>query len=192
MNKIVSILRISKKLHQISVNQDVLKRFCSELIKPNLNKSNTIISLNKLDEINWDEIDKQKDDENSIFEPPKENLSDIAPYIKPTFNFAAYVNKSETLQQLVKLGVNLHKVERKKDAPQLILGLEWENVKKYILFLNDLGVDDLGRFFTKNPYIFKHNLNDLQIRINYLEYKSFDKDMITRIVNQNPYWLTFR
>lgn len=61
-------------------------------------------------------------------------------------------------------------------------------------FLHDLGVpsDELGHFITINPWIFKEDLDDLQVRVNYLQSKKFSADMITRIVRKNPRWLVFR
>lgn len=115
----------------------------------------------------------------------------MSPYLKPTFNFAAYANKSTTLQELVKLGVNLHKIEKNVKVVPLILGLDFErDVKKHIIFLNDLGVEDIGGFLTKNPFILQEDLNDLAVRINYLKYKKFQAPMIHRIVSKNPLWLT--
>ncbi|XP_049949482.1 transcription termination factor 3, mitochondrial [Schistocerca serialis cubense] len=123
-----------------------------------------------------------------------EDLSTYAPYFKPAFNFAAYVNKSPTLQQLVKLGVDLHRIEKSRNSPEYILQLDFErDMSKHIRFLHDLGVppDALGAFITKNPYIFKENLDDLSTRLNYLQYKKFTADGIARIVTTNPYWLMF-
>lgn len=131
----------------------------------------------------------------SALEECKEDISHIAPYLKPSFNFAAYVNKSETLQELLKLGVDLHKLEKNVEVPPFILKLRFEDdIKPYIIFLHDLGlsVDEIGQLITKNPFIFKEDLGDLQVRINYLKAKKFDDVMIQRILSKNPYWLSFR
>lgn len=113
----------------------------------------------------------------------------------PLFNFAAYVNKSRTLQEFVKLGVNLHIIELTRGAQEIILKLDFErDVKKYLMFLHDVGVpaDDLGSFITRNPFIFKQDLDDLQVRINYLECKAFTPENITRILTKNPRWLLYK
>jgi mTERF domain-containing protein len=69
----------------------------------------------------------------SVLEPCAEDLSTVAPYFQPSFNFAAYVNNSPTLQELVKLGVDLHSLERKKDVPEFILRLEFNrDMKEHI------------------------------------------------------------
>lgn len=128
----------------------------------------------------------------SVLDECKEDIEHVAPYLKPTFNFAAYVNKSETLQQLVKLGVNLHQIEKTVDGVPFIMKLDFEkDIKHHIQFLCDCGVDleAVAEIFSSNPFILKE---DLDVRINYLESKRFNKQMITRILSKNPFWLTFR
>merc|ERR1712071_485090 len=118
----------------------------------------------------------------------------VAPVLPPTFNLAAYVNKSELLQQMVKLGVSLHHWERMNDVSAMMLTKDFHrDIKPTIQFLVDNGVDPdaLGKVFTKNPFIFNTSLEDLKIRNNYLEYKKFDKEMISKIYTRNPFWLAF-
>ncbi|XP_017491048.1 PREDICTED: transcription termination factor 3, mitochondrial [Rhagoletis zephyria] len=112
----------------------------------------------------------------------------------PTFNLAAYVNKSPTLQQFIQLGVDLSSIERRKGLAKFVLGLDFEkNVKPYLYFLQDQGVPAaaFGEFLTKNPLIFKVDINDLQTRVNYLESKNFTAEQRQRIFTRNPYWLMF-
>jgi mTERF domain-containing protein len=61
-------------------------------------------------------------------------------------------------------------------------------------FLHDLGVpsDELGAFITRNPWIFKEDMDDLQVRVSYLQSKKFSEEMIARVVRRNPRWLSFR
>ncbi|XP_063844168.1 transcription termination factor 3, mitochondrial-like [Scylla paramamosain] len=152
----------------------------------------------RLEEGDWtDEMQWIRSQENnSVLLPPKD-VSDIdvlAPELRPTFNLAAYVNKSATLQQLVKLGVDLSTWDARKDVNSFILPLDFErDMKKYIVFLHDLGIsaDDLGRWLTVNPYIFQQNIEDLEARTNYLEFMKFSEEDIARIISKNPYWLLF-
>ncbi|XP_020808936.1 transcription termination factor 3, mitochondrial [Drosophila serrata] len=112
----------------------------------------------------------------------------------PSFNLAAYVNSSNTLQQFVKLGVNLHSIERRKGLGEFVLRLDFEkDVKPCISFLADQGVsaDDFGRMFTKNPLVFKEDLDDLQTRVEYLKSKRFSDEARQRILTHNPFWLMF-
>ncbi|XP_039486689.1 transcription termination factor 3, mitochondrial [Drosophila santomea] len=112
----------------------------------------------------------------------------------PSFNLAAYVNNSSTLQHLISLGVDLHSIERRKGLGDFVLKLDFEkNVKPYITFLVDQGIspDDFGRMFTKNPLLFKEDLDDLQTRVDYLKSKRFSAEARQRIFTHNPYWLMF-
>ncbi|XP_073983991.1 mitochondrial transcription termination factor 3 isoform X2 [Rhodnius prolixus] len=123
----------------------------------------------------------------------EEDVSHYASNLLPTFNIAAYANKSHTIQQLVKLGVNLHKIE-KKGLAEFILRLDFErDVKKYIQFLHDVGVPpvEYGHFFTVNPHILKEDLDDLVVRLNYLESKKFLSSDIVRILSKNPKWISY-
>lgn len=123
-----------------------------------------------------------------------EDLSDIGSPLTPTFSFAKYANKSHTIQELVKLGVNLYKFEGQKGMVQYILNLNFErDVMPYIRFLHDCGVpaDYLGEFITKNPNIFKEDMDDLHTRIRYLRAHNFSKPMIKDIICKNPNWLLY-
>lgn len=162
-------------------------------VKPSVESSqHQVINTHDLPE---DDYIDTKFERKSVLEDCNEDISHVGPYLEPSFNFAAYVNKSETLQQLVKLGVNLHKLEKKAEVPPYILKLDFEkDIKNHVIFLSDLGVpnEELGDFITKNPFIFQEDLDNLQVRINYLKSKKFLDLMITRIVSRNPFWLMFR
>ncbi|XP_011684926.1 PREDICTED: transcription termination factor 3, mitochondrial [Wasmannia auropunctata] len=123
-----------------------------------------------------------------------EDLSYVGPPLTPTFSFAKYANKSRTIQKLVELGVQLYKFEAKEGMVQYILNLDFErDVKPYITFLHDCGVpaDYLGEFITKNPEIFKEDLDDLHTRIRYLRAHEFTVPMIQIIICKNPKWLLY-
>lgn len=123
-----------------------------------------------------------------------EDVSDVGPHLTPTFTFAKYANESRTIQELVKLGVGLYKFETQEDMVQYILGLDFDHdVKPYIRFLHDCGVpaDQLGHFITKNPNIFKEDMDDLHTRIRYLRAHQFSVQMISAIICKNPNWLMF-
>lgn len=193
MANIISFLNLFNKMN---VKKDLVVRLCSSLVEQK-SKTPAIIDFNKhIEEDLHHEISKLK------LEPKDEaltictkDLSDLSPYIKPTFNFAAYINKSDTLQKLVKLGVDLSRIEKKKEAPELILKLDFEkDMKQYIFFLHNLGVeaDKLGWYLTKNPFIFREDLGNMEVRINYLKSKAFTDEMIRSIVVKNPFWLNFR
>ncbi|XP_058829278.1 transcription termination factor 3, mitochondrial [Topomyia yanbarensis] len=128
----------------------------------------------------------------SVLDPATDSTTEIYPNARLAFNLAAYVNRSESLQQLLNLGVDLHKLEKRKGIPQFVLKLDFErDMKQHLRFLTDIGipVKDLGEFLTKNPMIFKENLENMEIRINYLRSKRFLPEQIIRIVHKNPFWL---
>lgn len=121
-------------------------------------------------------------------------LEDLPTHVSPSFNFAAYVNKSETLKKFVELGVDLSKIEKKKGLPQFVLKLDFENdVKRHLFLLHDLGLpaEYFGYFLTKNPLIFKESIADLETRVYYLRSKNFTLENVREIVGKNPFWLSF-
>ncbi|CAK1603236.1 unnamed protein product [Parnassius mnemosyne] len=101
---------------------------------------------------------------------------------------------SEDLSTLLHLNVNLSKIEKKPFVAEKILKLnfEEEDTKGILMFIKDyVGVEDIGNFLTKNPLILFETVEDLKIRVNYLESKKFKNESIRRIITQNPFWLMF-
>lgn len=151
-------------------------------------------------QIDWNiEMKAIRDDESrSVLAPPLRTAdvaSSAAPFLRPTHNLAAYVNQSETLQKLIQLGVDLHRIERRKGLAEFILRLDFDrDMRAHLQFLTDVGLDAnaIGPFVTKNPLIFKEDLGNLETRINYLQSKRFKCIDITRIVEKNPFWLMLR
>lgn len=122
-----------------------------------------------------------------------EDLSHITPNHMPSFNIAAYADKSPVIQELAKLGVELYKLDRDPKKMAFLLKQNFSDLKPYIRFLHDAGVpaDGIGAFITKNPMIFAESMDDLHTRIRYLRAHQFSVDMIARIVTRNPFWLMF-
>lgn len=139
-------------------------------------------------------IRENNQNENNALQTTCEDLSTITPYFPNTFNLAAYVNKSETLQTFVHLGVDLSKIEKKPFVVEKILKLNFKgDVKSRLMFLKDyVSAEDIGIFLTKNILILCEEVEDLQIRINYLSSKRFKHAEISRIITKNPFWLMFR
>lgn len=150
-------------------------------------------------EINWgnemNEIVRDEERASPLDIVPNTMSIDVAPSLRPTFNLAAYVNKSRTLQEMLKIGVDLSRMEKRKGITEYVLQLDFErDMKEHIKFLvHKVGInpDTLGLFITKNPQIFSQNLDDLETRYNYLVAKRFAADAIIRIVEKNPFWLMF-
>ncbi|MBZ3878186.1 Transcription termination factor 3, mitochondrial [Sciurus carolinensis] len=117
------------------------------------------------------------------------------PLLPPdSFTLRDYVDHSETLQKLVLLGVDLSKIEKHPDAANFLLRLDFEkDIKQILLFLKDLGLEDnqLGPFLTKNYAIFSEDLENLKIRVTYLQSKNFSKADIAQMVKNAPFLLNF-
>lgn len=54
------------------------------------------------------------------------DFSDYGRQLGRTQTFAAYANKSPTLQKLVDLGVDLSRIEKRKDIPKLLMGMDFD------------------------------------------------------------------
>ncbi|XP_071142721.1 transcription termination factor 3, mitochondrial-like [Mytilus edulis] len=106
---------------------------------------------------------------------------------EPIYHLAPLVKESLVLSNLVMLGVSLAEIE-KQGAADMLVQLNYENdVQPMLLFLKEIGVADadLCRVITKNPFLFKAEITDLKVRINYLRSKRFSKVNIASIVTRN-------
>lgn len=171
-------------------NRKTLIRCSSQVSEHILSKDLNAANANPEESIEYSSSQLTK----SVLEPLDEDISHVSTYLKPTFNFAAYINKSDILQQLLKLGVNFHKIEKDAEAAQFILGLKFEDIKEHIIFLNNLGLttEQIGYIISKNPLLLKEDLENLEVRINYLKYKKFTNEAILHIIKSNPFWLSKR
>jgi len=123
------------------------------------------------------------------------NVSGIVPALpKKSFSLAAYVNESKTLRNLVMLGVNLSKIEERDiSLAEKLVKLDFErDVKPVLLFLHHCDVKecDIGECITRNPLLLTESIDDMQVRVNYLESKRFSKESIAKIVSRAPLVLT--
>lgn len=174
-----------------------MRCLCSKALTDAADKTVVNDKANFKDTIDWMAEIRELEDR-SVLDPPlsKDLYASVAPALRPTFNFAAYVNNSETLQQLIKLGVDLTKIERRRGLPEFVLKLDFEkDMKNHIQFLHQecgIPMESFGNVLTKNPLIFKESLLDLETRVNYLRSKLFKPMEIARIAELNPYWLMFR
>jgi hypothetical protein len=123
------------------------------------------------------------------------DLADIRPVLKQAGNLAAYVNESETLQKLVKIGVNFHEIEniKERNGADLLMQLDFEmDIEPRLLWLHSIGIPNkgLGKVITKNPMILGESLDDMKNRVGYLESKKFSPEAIGQIVYNAPKYLT--
>lgn len=151
--------------------------------------------------IDWDdemqtiyEIEKEENCRSVLAPVEDESKYYTEPMLRPSFYLASYVPKSKTLQQLMELGVSLNDIERKQRA-HFAIKLDFErDIEGHISFLTkNVGVDisEIGSILTKNIFLLKSSIDDLQTRVNYLMWKRFTPANIRHIVTKNPYWLSF-
>lgn len=122
-------------------------------------------------------------------------VSDIKQLEKPLITtLSAVAETSHVLQKLVDMGVEVHNFKLDPELCKFFLRADFDrDLKPYLQFLEMNGVsqNDLSTFISRNPYIFQCDLDDLQVRINYLESKKFTKEMIAEIITKNPKWLLY-
>lgn len=85
-----------------------------------------------------------------------EIINHIRPTLKKSFNLAAYVNVSDTLQQLLKLNVDLSKIDKYNNLASYIVRADFKaDIEPYILFFLDNGVDiaDVGDVLNRGPFL---------------------------------------
>lgn len=205
MNRILSPQYLRKSFATIPQIQ-CFRKFCAGPDLPSITQVKSIQSKHEQHrrrselDIDWDfemrEIYKEEQNQQTLLDPVQdENSVDVVPNIGKSFSLAAYASKSPTLQELLKLGVSLFKISNQTSQAEFLLTLDFEkNMKEHIYFLTKvIGIDPnlLGRFITRNPDIFREEIDDLQTRVNYLKSKKFKPDEITSIVERNPFWLMF-
>lgn len=182
-NIMLNNIGYEKSTSNVLARDNELKRPCNiEFLEKNVYKINDAV----------EEIDEKLP---GPFDQCNEDLSHIGPYLTGTYNFAKFANNSHTIQQLVKLGVELYKIESDREVLEMFLKLDFErDMKPYIQFLYDCGVssENLGFFITRFPKIFKEDIDDLHTRIRYLRAHDFNVIMIQTIVNKHPPWLAFK
>ncbi|KAJ7991882.1 hypothetical protein DPEC_G00288460 [Dallia pectoralis] len=105
-----------------------------------------------------------------------------------------YVDGSETLRNLVELGVELWKLERRPNVGTMLLKLDFQtDVAPRLMFLKQLGVEDsrLGYMISHNPFVLTESLDNLQARVEYLKSQKFSAETVASMVSRAPYLLNF-
>ena len=178
---------------QSFVPKNSLKTFESQLeFRENkmVQHSNDILTENKT-ELSSSLV--SSDEVNDSPQPFRETSRLMPSIPKKSFSLAPYVNKSETLSNLVKLGVDLSIIETNVDVANYIVKADFDrDIRPYLMLLHDCGVPDavLGELITKNPNILLEPLDDLQVRINYFKSKKFSLESVARLISKAPTLLT--
>ncbi|UXI21400.1 Down syndrome cell adhesion molecule-like protein 1 [Sarcoptes scabiei] len=116
-------------------------------------------------------------------------LNSIAPPLKKSFNLAAYINRSITLQKLLQLDVNLSKIDKDVNLASFIVRCDFENdIQPLLILLLDYGINgyEAGDVLNKNPYLLTINPDDLKTKINYFLFHKFTKENIGSILRKFP------
>lgn len=90
-------------------------------------------------------------DESSI-----EFVNQISPALRKSFNLAAYVNVSETLQKLIQLNVDLSKIDKHTDLATYIVKCDFKkDIEPFVLFLleNKIEIANVGEILNQNPFL---------------------------------------
>jgi len=176
----------------LAYNSSALIELEDEEMVQNSSSVNFVPSPAEDDLAEIEELSKYEVDALSTEVP--DEVKEMGQFVPKSYNLAAYVHRSPLLQELVKLGVDLSVWETKEGVADMILMKDFDNdIKPYITFLCDIGVpaEKLGEVFTKAPMIFDNDLDDLQVRVNYLKEKRFTDEAISWIVCKAPAWLTY-
>lgn len=143
----------------------------------------------------WDdamEVIRKSEDIFPLTKPSEDDLLNIRAS-RPTMTLASLVNESNTLQNLVDLGVHLHRWD-KNGHLGLAAKLDFaRDVAPTVRFLADIGVEhnDVGRILTLCPQILEETEHNLKARVAYLVSKKFEMQDIAHIVTSSPSWLCF-
>jgi len=122
-------------------------------------------------------------------------IDNINPPLKKSFNLASYVNHSNVLQELVKLGVSLYDIESlNPDAAKHLLLLDLRDCTKYLKFLVDNGVksSNVGRFISEFPEIFQLPIVELQSRLEFFKNNGFSTLQISKGLNRSSHLIAHK
>ena len=115
------------------------------------------------------------------------------PSLRPfTFDLAYLINESPTLKRFIEMGVDIYRWNQPNTKAKYVLTLNFEHdCIQHLVFLNELGIKNkhLAQFLSYNPWIFNEVIDDLHVRINYLESKGFKRENIRDILIRAPFLL---
>lgn len=111
-----------------------------------------------------------------------------------TFNLAKLADDHRGLRALIDLGVNVAQWERNGQM-EMALKLDFERqVQPKVKFFVQQGVSraKIPEIFTDNPLMMEDELDDWQIRVDYLKTMKFTTNMIKTILSNNPWWFNYK
>ncbi|XP_005099064.2 transcription termination factor 3, mitochondrial [Aplysia californica] len=143
------------------------------------------------DRLSIDLTTTSQDSSVDLHSRPAADLS-VPELSRRAMNLVPFVNRSETLQKLVQLGVDLSVVQQVEGMSTLLVRSDFErDIMPYIRFLADVGVpaDRLGHVLTVNPHILTEDRAELEQKIGYLVHKKFSLQEVARMVCRAPVML---
>ncbi|KAF6774706.1 hypothetical protein AHF37_05923 [Paragonimus kellicotti] len=117
------------------------------------------------------------------------DINSLTPIIPPSGNLAAYVPRSYTLSQLVRLGVDLSKLEAIPGAANFLVKLDFpKSVEPVLWKLHHHGfcASQIARVCTAFPKLFQLPLNEIDSRINYFVQHGFNTSIIPEMFCRCP------
>ncbi|CAH8573464.1 unnamed protein product [Schistosoma turkestanicum] len=103
-------------------------------------------------------------------------------------NLAAYVPNCPTLSQLVKLGVDLSKIEAIPGVANMLVKLDFHDIEPVLWRLSDFGfkVEQIARIITAFPKILKLPLCEISARLAYFTDRKVSSTDVVTMINQIP------
>ncbi|XP_055345582.1 transcription termination factor 3, mitochondrial-like isoform X2 [Paramacrobiotus metropolitanus] len=145
-----------------------------------------------LDNVDWAELEKQ-DPERRPLEPVDDQdslLADAVPTAPPyAFNLAAYAEKSPNIRKFLDLGVEVYQYDQDPEMSQLLATGDWDTrIQPVLDFLQSLGIKEKNqaRILSKWPRILKHDIAQLNEKVEYLRSKKFPPEAVARILVKAP------
>ncbi|CAG5123069.1 unnamed protein product [Candidula unifasciata] len=108
---------------------------------------------------------------------------------RTSLNIVPYVARSVTLQNLVRLGVNLSKVQKVAGVAEYLIKADFQqHIVPQLQFLALVGVEAnfVGHIYTANPLLFLESVEDLELRVGYLVHKNFSLREVAALVTKDP------
>ncbi|BFZ11463.1 hypothetical protein BsWGS_14502 [Bradybaena similaris] len=135
------------------------------------------------------EITMKPDTRNKLIPRKLADEMTLAELSRVSLNIVPYVKRSVTLQNLVRLGVSLHAVQKVPGVAEYLIKADFErNIVPQLKFLALVGVQasQVGHIFTKNPLLFLESVEDLELRVGYLVHKNFGLREVASLVTNAP------
>nr|CAH8875994.1 unnamed protein product [Trichobilharzia regenti] len=116
-------------------------------------------------------------------------LNELVRIVPSSSNLAAYVPKCFTLSQLVKLGVDISKIEEIPGVANMLVKLDFHTDVEPVLWqLADFGFkpEQIARVITVFPKILKLSLDEINSRVSYFTDRQVSPTDVVKIICKHP------